>query len=246
MKNLSLSRRAQVSEISAIASRLDILLSNNLSTKDSYLTNAASEFHDLTVRITESMNLRVLSDYAELDLKRRNCLRSLFLFLRSFRKSPESEARANALEVLEVFNRYGTRMLKKGVDGLTGLIDALFADLSTMEVQNAIALVPGLDERLEALHETSISFNARRLDYQQRRSELCNVEKTQKLKLAIEDRINTVFLPYFAMKSKSEGGVFTTLYQNLVEMVTEANNLVKLRREMVKARKERAKSTESA
>lgn len=246
MNSLTLSRRAQVSEISAIASRLDTLLSKNMSKSDDYLTNATSEFHTLTVRMTESMNLRVLSDYADLDRSRRDSLRSLFLFLHSFRKSPESEAKANALTVLEVFNRYGTRMLKKGVDGLTGLIDALLADLASDEAQAAIALVPGLTERIEALRYAAQAFSASRLDYQQRRSALSNIEKTRELKRAIEDRINTVFLPYFAMKSKSEGGEFTTLYQNLVEMVTEANNLVKLRREMAKAHREGKNRKESA
>ena len=246
MNSLTLSRRAQVSEISAIASRLDTLLSKKWSKSDDYLTNATSEFHTLTVRMTESMNLRVLSDYADLDRSRRDSLRSLFLFLHSFRKSPESEAKANALTVLEVFNRYGTRMLKKGVDGLTGLINALLADLASDEAQAAIALVPGLTERIEALRNAAQAFSASRLDYQQRRSALSNIEKTRELKRAIEDRINTVFLPYFAMKSKSEGGEFTTLYQNLVEMVTEANSLVKLRREMAKARREGKNQKESA
>lgn len=243
---IALNGKSQVAEVAAIASRLDTLLSKKWSKSDEYLTDAISEFHVLSVRMTESMSHRVQSDYAEHDRIRRDCLRSLFMFLRSFNKSPQSEARDNALAVLEVFNRYGMRMLKKGVDGLTGLIDALLADLADKEMQDAIGHVPGLNERIEALRVAANNFNTSRLIYQQHRSEQSNKEKTKELKLAIENRINTVFLPYFAIKSKCEGGEFTDLYQYLVEMVTEANSIVKLRKEMAKARRERMNRKESA
>ena len=245
MKNQFLSKRVQVSEISAIASRWDTLLLEKCSEKEVYLSNAISEFHNLTVRINETINQMVTSDYEQLDLERRNRIMSLSQFLKSFRKEEEGETKDSALQIHNIFNHYGTRILRKGVDGLTGMIDALLDDLNTSEAKAASVKVAHLDEKIEALRSANEQFKSQRLAYQMRRRELSNSVKTQQLKLQIVDMFNEVFIPYFSEKSKIEGGNFTTLYQTLAEIVAEANGLVKLRKSMAASRRKKKGESEA-
>lgn len=236
MKYNSLNGRAQVSEISAVASRLDSLLENKCPKSNDYLANATSDFHNLAVQLGGTMNSKVKSNYAGLDLERRDCVRSLAQFLKSFRKSSDGTVKANAMVVYDVFQGYGTRMLKKGVDGLTGMIDSLLIDFNAPNVQTAIGAVPGLAERIEALRTVHERFKESRVNYQLERSLLLKSEKTSVLKAAIVDRINKVFLPYLSELSKSEGGAYTSLFNTMVEIVNETNNLVKIRKGMASAR----------
>ena len=245
MRRLNLSVRVQVSEISAIASRWDTLLLEKCSEKEIYLSNAISDFHNLTVRINETMNQMVTSGYEQLDKERRNRIRSLSLFLKSYRKEEEGETKDCAMLILDIFNHFGMRMLGKGVDGLTGMIDALIDDLSTPEAKNASAKVAHLDEKIEALKTANDRFKTERLAYQMRRKELSNSVKTKQLKLEIVAMINEVFIPYFSEKSKIEGGNFTMLYQSLAEIVAEANNLVKLRNARAKSKKKKKEENTS-
>lgn len=245
MRRLNLSVRVQVSEISAIASRWDTLLLEKCSEKDVYLSNAISDFHNLTVRINETMNQMVTSGYEQLDKERRNRIRSLSLFLKSYRKEEEGETKDCAMLILDIFNHFGMRMLGKGVDGLTGMIDALIDDLSTPEAKNASAKVAHLDEKIEAVKTANDRFKTERLAYQMRRKELSNSVKTKQLKLEIVAMINEVFIPYFSEKSKIEGGNFTMLYQSLAEIVAEANNLVKLRNARAKSKKKKKEENTS-
>ena len=239
MKRIILSNRAQVSEISAIASRWDALLSELCPEKDAYLDNAILSFHDLVVRLSETMNCRVAPDYEQLDHERRDRIRSFSRFLKSYQKEEEGETKNSALLVLDIFNRYGLRMLKKGVDGLSGMIDALLDDLNSAEVKAASAKVAHLDEKIEAVRTANDGFKALRLDYQMRRMELTNSVKTLQLKYQIVDMFNDVFIPYFSMKSEIEGDHFTTLYLALVEIVKETNALVKLRMSLAQAKKKK-------
>ena len=246
MKSPNLSKRVQVSEISAIASRWDTLLLEKCSEKETYLNNAISDFHNLTVRINETMNQMVTSDYEQLDQERRNLISSLSQFLKSFRKEKEGETKDSALLILNIFNHYGTRMLRKGVDGLTGMIDALLDDFNAPEAKTASAKVAHLDEKIEAVKNTNDQFKLQRLAYQMRRRELSNSVKTQQLKQQIVDMFNDVFIPYFSEKSKIEGGNFTTLHQTLTEIVNEANSLVKLRKSMAQSKRKKKKGDDEA
>ena len=236
MKVPTLSKRVQVSEISAIASRWDTLLLEKCTENDAYLNNAISDFHSLTVRISEAMNQKVTAGYGLLDQERQNRVRSLSQFLKSFKREKEGEVKDSALLILGIFNNYGMRMLRKGVDGLSGMIDAMLNDFNAPEAKAASDKVPHLNEKIEAVKEANESFKAERLAYQMRRTELMNSVKSKQLKLQIADMFNDVFIPYFSEKSKIEGGGFTTLYLSLTEIVNEANALVKLRKSMARSK----------
>lgn len=236
MKVPTLSKRVQVSEISAIASRWDTLLLEKCTENDAYLNNAITDFHSLTVRISEAMNQKVTAGYGLLDQERQNRVRSLSQFLKSFKREKEGEVKDSALLILGIFNNYGMRMLRKGVDGLSGMIDAMLNDFNAPEAKAASDKVPHLNEKIEAVKEANESFKAERLAYQMRRTELTNSVKSKQLKLQIADMFNDVFIPYFSEKSKIEGGGFTTLYLSLTEIVNEANALVKLRKSMARSK----------
>ena len=246
MKMLLLSKRVQVSEISAIASRWDTLLLEKCTENDAYLNKAITDFHSLAVRINVAMNQKVTTGYGQLDRERQNRIRSLSQFLKSFQKEKEGEVKDNALLILRIFNNYGMRMLRKGVDGLSGMIDAMLNDFNAPEAKAASDKVPHLNEKIEAVKEANENFKAERLAYQIRRTEVANSVKPKQLKLQIADRFNEVFIPYFSEKSKIEGGGFTTLYHALAEIVNEANALVKLRKSMARSKRLKEKDEKAA
>ena len=174
--------------------------------------------------------LKVKSEQQTKDEVRDEGITGLYYLLVSFSHHPDAEIRQAALNLLDIFDKYGLEMKNESYTTESSLVNSLLSDYSTPEQQANIALIPQCAEYIAALQTAQTDFENTRVSFETARAEEGTLENATGIKKEVIHIINKQLVPYLNVMAQLNESVFGAFARTVEEIISDNNEVVKKRR----------------
>lgn len=223
-------------ELGDTALRLVALFKQEISVKlDSFLAEnfkeLESQANDLTISVKRDI---ALSRLEEADKERDKSIRVLDKLLKGYENIPVEELRDHAKPLVEIFKKYGVKILKESYASQSNFITSLLEDFSAERLKLSIEALAGMKEALADIKTKQDSFARIRQDYE---AELVsNKEKPSAsiLRKPLLELINKKIIPYLVAMNIANPEMYKEFVAKSAEIINSTNDTVKGRRKKVK------------
>lgn len=221
---------SRVSEVDATSMRIIGAYKNTSLRTDVHLAVMFTALEPLSVSLSASINrLKAESNLEEKDEERDEPLRSLFYLVAGFLHHPDAAIRAAAEKVNAVIERYGMGITKESYAIESSLITSMLTDLSSPEMQEAIALLSGCAEIIAALQSAQTAFETARIAYEEEKAQESTEQTASEIKVEVLKLVNEKIVIYLRAMEVVDVETFGTFARTVAEIIADNNEVVRKR-----------------
>ncbi len=222
--------QTRTTELDTITTRIYTTYQNNSHRKDNNLTKIFNEMKPLSISISEAIKrIKSESSLDEKDELRNNAARSFNYMILGYIHNPDEIIKNAASKIMFVFENYGMQIITESYATETSLLNSLLVDLAKPELQEYIALLPGLAECIATLKATQSDFEASQLEYEQNKAEEGTYQNATSLKKQILEIINKKLVIYLKAMSIVDEANYGNLTRTIAQIIADNNETVKKR-----------------
>ncbi|WP_297100181.1 DUF6261 family protein [uncultured Draconibacterium sp.] len=221
---------SRVSEVDATSMRIIGAYKNTSLRSDVHLAAMFTALEPLSVSLSASINrIKAESNLEEKDEERDEPLRSLFYLVAGFLHHPDAAIRAAAEKVNAVIERYGMGITKESYAIESSLITSMLTDLSSPEMQEAIALLSGCAEIIAALQAAQTAFETARIAYEEEKAQESTEQTASEIKVEVLKLVNEKIVIYLRAMEVVDVETFGTFARTVAEIIVDNNEVVRKR-----------------
>lgn len=225
------SSNSKVTEVDSVIKQSIAVYDKSDWTSDIHLTGLFTELKTLSDDLTEAIvQMKTGSDSEELDDVRDDDFRGLYFLIQSNLYHSNPVVRKAAEAINSVIGSMGLSVVDKAYDIESSIIDSMYQKFDTPELENAIAVLPGLDEFIEKLRESNKAFKDSRVESKTGKAdnkELLSATKQKKRVLELFNGKLHAYVYGMFMVDEPTYGDFT---RSIMQIIEDNNVVVKKRR----------------
>ena len=223
--------KIRMTEMNSVA---DIIITefekSNLSS-DAYLATIFDELEPINAKLTEAINrIRAESHLTEKDKFRDSKVKAVNYLTKGFLHHPDITINTAAKLVDDVINHYGIKLTKDSYATESSLIESLLIDLSNIDLQASIALLPGLSELIDQLRAAQTIFEESQVKFQREKVEEGNKEKASNIKQKVIVIINEKLIVYLRAMVLVNEAKFGSFARTVAQTIDDINTVIKKRK----------------
>jgi hypothetical protein len=229
------SKRSYNTEVDGSITRILNAYQNSGVKTYSDLAKIFEPLQNKSVLLSAAINrLKVKSEQQTKDEVRDEKITGLYYLLVSFSHHPDAEIRQAALNLLDIFDKYGLDMKNESYTTESSLVNSLLSDYSAPKQQADIALIPQCAEYISALQTAQTDFENTRVTFETARAEEGTLENATGIKKELIHIINKQLVPYLNVMAQLNESVFGAFARTVEEIISDNNEVVKKRRKQEK------------
>ncbi len=211
---------------------------------DDVLTSIVAEIDELSQSMTTAVNQdKVRSELGQADATRDAAVRSLGALIESYTVIPFAEKQAAAQVLKEVFDRFGTRIVRLSYSEASTNIDALLDDLSDEGLAESIALLEGMADAIDALRSSQTAYDEVYAAYTNARTH--KAASATSYRKPMLKAINTKLVPYLTVAALVCPDKYENFADNVEDTIASTNITVRKRKRKTVAASESENEAET-
>ncbi|MGD8782536.1 MAG: DUF6261 family protein [Ignavibacteria bacterium] len=226
----------RITETNGAANRIIIKFDEGDWSSDTHLTGIFTQLKNTKEALTTAINRsKAQSNLDEKDEIRDTKVRGIYYLLQGYLHYPDEEIKEAAVNVEEVFDKYGVKIVKDSYVTESSLINSMLEDLSTAEMQTEIAKLPGLANLITELTTAQQEFETVRVGFESEQAEEGTEENATKLKQEAALIINEQLIVYLRAMLQVDEETYGTFARAVGQIIDDTNEEVKKRRKKEEA-----------
>lgn len=194
----------RVSELIDVIDRL-VDIHTTASISDAFLTDTFNELKESFKKLVIAVNQDyAVSDFDKADKERNLAVRQLYNVINGYYSVPIEDHQPTAKIFMDIFQRYGLKILKEPYAVKSGLINSLLSDIRAEMSRHDISQFYGFYETVDNLNTKQNEFDRIRRIYDTSPNKKGQIISATKLKKPIIDAINQKLISYLTAMSVAD------------------------------------------
>jgi len=224
----------KTTEVNSVTSGILAEYAKTTLSSDLHLASVIGKLQPLNELLTSSINrIKAESNLEEKDEIRDNKVKSVYYLTLGFVHHPDTTISNAAKTLNAILEHYGMNIVNESYATESSLISSLLVELSKVELQPAIALLPGLAQVIDELKTTEIAFEEAQLAFQTEKAADGNKESASDIKKEVISIINehlVVYLRAMILVDSVKYGQFVDVVSQIID---DMNVIIKKRKKTV-------------
>lgn len=166
------------------------------------------------------------SQMEDADADRDNWGRRLARALVGYASLPIEELSRPAARLLEVFDKYGLKMLRENYVHQSSLMESMLLDFSAPACVEDAKLLPGIPELIAGTRASQTSFTEKRVAYEKAFAMAKNLPTATELKAPLVELINAKLVPYLQVMRKMNPDKYEHLAGAVEKIIADTNDVI--------------------
>nr|WP_321452337.1 DUF6261 family protein [uncultured Carboxylicivirga sp.] len=209
---------------------IDAYQSSGLDT-DAYLTALFAKIVPLSNELTGAIRrTKKESELQEKDVVRDNAIRAFYYIVTGLSYHHDLAVRQASLQIMNVFDKYGLKIISESYATESSLINSLLMDLASDDNKAAIALLGMAMSMVDGIKAAQDDFEQTEIAYRQQQGQEATYENASGVKSQLIKIINNELIVYLrAMEAVAED-TYGDLCRTVAKIIAENNEVVKKRK----------------
>lgn len=224
----------RTTEINSVTSGIISEYLTSTLSSDAHLASIFDVLQPLNTKLTSAINrIKAESDLEEKDEIRDNKVRAVNYLTLGFMHHPDVAISNAAKTINAIFEHYGMNIINESYASESSLISSLLVELSKVDLQSVIALLPGLAQVIDELKTAETAFEEAQLTFQTEKAAEGNKESATDIKQEVLVIINeqlVVYLRAMVMVDTANYGSFGDI---VAQIIDDMNVIIKKRKKNV-------------
>lgn len=224
----------RTTEINGAADRIIMKYDEGDWSFDTHLTEYFNSLKEENAKLKTAINYsKAESDLEAKDELRDEGVRGINHMLAACLKFANVEMKTAAVNVDNVFKKYGVEIVKDSYVTESSLINSMLEDFSTSEMQAEIAKLPGLSILIAELTTAQNNFETARVAFETAMANEGTKESATKLKQAVGIIFNENIVGYLNVMAKLDAAKYKEFALAVGTIIKDTNEQIKKRRNKI-------------
>jgi hypothetical protein len=227
----NLTPNARATEVNAVSGGIIAEYNKGNWNSDAYLSSIFTRLKTKTANLTEAINrIKTESNLEAKDEQRDNNVRAVYFLASGFAYHPDAIISGAAKKVYAVLEHYGLDIVNQSYATESSLINSLLLEFSNSEIQNAIAILPGLSQVIDGLRSSQNAFELAQLQFQEGKSKEGTEENATEIKKEVLSIINDKLVVHLKAMVQVDMEKYEEFAGTVTQIIDDMNVTVKKRK----------------
>lgn len=225
------SYRAKATEVDGLSERLMLLYQQTPDLHgDDVLQDVFTQMRQLSDTITIAIRRdKTKSLLEEIDAKRNNSLRNLSNLLLGYCSAPDKNIVESAEKVLEIFQKFGLKIIRENYDTKSSYIDSMLIKLNEDSCRDDINRLQFIRETIEQLRANEATFKEMAVQFDKDRAKDKSEKAAYVLGKELLDLINKNLLDYLKSMVTNNRANHIKFASEVEKLIERSNTQIALR-----------------